>query len=77
MKRDFHQKFINNHLDQTITVDFNGYSYDIRRIDGTGYSTKLTLNENECERFVETMLNHGWEKVNGRRTVQSANYGES
>lgn len=67
MKQNFHQKYINNQLDQVMTVDFNGYNYDVKRVDGSGYSTKLTLNTEECTRFTNALVSHGWEKVNGYR----------
>ena len=69
MKPKIHQKYINSQLNQVMTVDFDGYNYDVKRVDGDGYSTKLTLNLKECIKFTNTLVNHGWEIDDGYRGV--------
>lgn len=68
-RRKFRQTFINKALDQHMSINYNGYHYDVHRVDPDGYKTKLALNEDECSRFVDTLLRHGWENEDGSGAI--------
>lgn len=64
--------FINNELNQEMVVEYDGYHYLVTRNDRDGYSTRLTLKENECILFVQRLLEHGWEQTDGRNSFHSS-----
>lgn len=62
----YRQSFINKQLDQYMSINYDGYNYNVHRVDPDGYKTKLSLNERECTKFIESLLSHGWEREDGR-----------
>ena len=64
--------FINTDLGQEMIVEYDGYHFQVVRNDNNGYSTRLTLKEDECIRFVEQLLQHGWEQKDGRKSLHTS-----
>ena len=65
--------FINTNLGQEMIIEYDGYLFQVVRNDNNGYSTRLTLKEGECIRFVEQLLQYGWEQKDGRKSLHTSN----
>lgn len=64
--------FINTELNQEMVVEYDGYHFQVVRNDSNGYSTRLTLKEEQCIKFVQQLLQYGWEQTDGRNSFHTS-----